>query len=68
MKDRIITVLFKQLGSESEELMKTAEECIKKFLKGTSEERQPVENDVVHNAMRPTLFKMGDYRSDFAKL
>nr|XP_039255466.1 transformation/transcription domain-associated protein-like [Styela clava] len=63
VKDRIINVLFKQLGSESEELMKTAEECIEKFLKGTAEEGKPVENEVLHNAMRPTLFKMGDYRS-----
>lgn len=62
VKDRIINVLFKQLGSESEQLMKTAEECIKKFLKGTADEGDPVENEVVHNAMRPTLFKMGDYR------
>ena len=55
-------MLFKQLGSDSKELMETAEECIRQFLKGTESEGTPIETDVVHNAMRPTLLKMGDYR------
>jgi len=42
--------------------MKTAEDCIAEFLKGTEAEGKPIETDVVHNAMRPTLLKMGDYR------
>jgi len=62
VKEKIINVLFKLLGSESSELMKTAEECIRKFLEGTESEGAPIETDVVHNAMRPTLLKMGDYR------
>ena len=62
MKDRIINVLFKQLGSDQQELMKCAEECINKFLRGTEKGETPIETDVVHHAMRPTLLKMGDYR------
>lgn len=62
MKDRIIKGLFKLLGSESEELMRTAEECINKFLDGTKAEGKPVDSEVIHNAMRPTLYKMGDHR------
>ena len=58
-------MLFKQLGSESYQLMKTAEDCIKRFLKGMEIEGKPIETDVVHNAMRPTLLKMGDYRLCF---
>ena len=62
VKERIINVLFKQLGSESKELMRTAEKCIKNFLKGTEAGDTPIETDIVHHAMRPTLLKMGDYR------
>ncbi|CAK8696388.1 unnamed protein product [Clavelina lepadiformis] len=63
VREKIINVLFKQLGSESYQLMKTAEDCIKRFLKGMEIEGKPIETDVVHNAMRPTLLKMGDYRN-----
>lgn len=62
VKERIINVLFKLLGSDSKDLMKTAEECIKQFMKGSTEEGKPIESEVIHHAMRPTLFKMGDYR------
>nr|XP_018666778.1 transformation/transcription domain-associated protein isoform X1 [Ciona intestinalis]XP_018666779.1 transformation/transcription domain-associated protein isoform X2 [Ciona intestinalis] len=63
VKEKIINVLFKQLGSESKELMTTAEECIRQFLKGTESDGKLIETDVIHNAMRPTLLKMGDYRN-----
>lgn len=62
VKERIINVLFKQLGSESKVLMQTAEKCVKQFLKGAEALDNPIETDVVHHAMRPTLLKMGDYR------
>lgn len=55
-------MLFKLLGSECKQLMVAAEECIRKFLEGTETEGSPIETDVIHNAMRPTLLKMGDYR------
>uniref|UniRef100_T1JAK1 Transformation/transcription domain-associated protein n=1 Tax=Strigamia maritima TaxID=126957 RepID=T1JAK1_STRMM len=56
--DKIFTVLYKALNSLDSELQEASFECMKKFIVSTT-----VDIELVHNAVRPLLMTLGDYRS-----
>ncbi|XP_019648042.1 PREDICTED: transformation/transcription domain-associated protein-like [Branchiostoma belcheri] len=58
VREKIFTVLFKSLNSSSEELQTAAMKCMKDFLK-----HQQMDAETIHNAVRPLLMVLGDYRS-----
>ncbi|KAL3832377.1 hypothetical protein ACJMK2_024027 [Sinanodonta woodiana] len=57
-REKIFQVLYKALNSKSNELQEVAHDCMKKFIAGCH-----IEMEIVHNAMRPLLLTLGDYRS-----
>ncbi|KAG1661730.1 Transformation/transcription domain-associated protein [Nymphon striatum] len=63
----IFTLIFKALDSPNVELQEEGFECMKKFIVGCQVDMEMVYiyyiNVWVHNAMRPLLYKLGDYRS-----
>lgn len=57
-RDKILAILLRALEKNNTEIQETAFECLKKFIVGYS-----VDKEMIHNAMRPLLLTLGDYRN-----
>lgn len=57
-RDKILAILLRALEKNNTEIQETAFECLKKFIVGYQ-----VDKETIHNAMRPLLLTLGDYRN-----